>query len=450
VRNILEPFQLRVTADDARTSWIPVRTVDPPALEDLRLEVQEPEYAGGAVIPLLAGQGPYRVLRGSRLSIEGRMKQPIVEAAALTGKTRVPCTVDASDPRRFHGELGPNDWVDGLVSLSVVDRLGLDFARPPAFRIEMLEDTPPRVVAHWSGASRLVVASTRLVGRVTVEDDRQVAAVRLLARLTNAQGEELRPWTPVKVELKQASGGATSSTEVSLAALEVPPGSVLTLVWEATDNDTVSGPKTGRSTERPWSIVEPGELRADWLRREKEQRQLLEQLRIDIDDWRRSFAAALAASPAEDAARRLREFGRLRESLANRAEELEEVRVEIIQSGLETMSSPLTERFTQRIMQPLVRARDQESMRVERLARMALESNPETKQVQEELNQAQEALDQSLREVIRELSRAEGFQEAVRLIEDLRSGQRELLLDTLEAQRRRVRQLLDGEAKQEK
>ncbi|MFO0821315.1 MAG: hypothetical protein U1A77_25455 [Pirellulales bacterium] len=446
VRDILEPFQFRVTADDARTGWIPVRTVDPPALENLRLEVQEPAYTGGAVLPLLAGQGPYRVLRGSRLKIEGRMKQPVVVAAALTGKTRVPCSVDASDPRRFRGELGPNDWVDGLVSLSVVDRLGLDFARPPAFRIEMLEDTPPRVVAHWSGASRLVVASTRLVGRVTVEDDRQVAAVRLLARLTNAQGEELRPWTPVEVELKKTSGSTTSSAEVSLAPLEVPPGSVLTLVWEATDNDTVSGPKTGRSTERPWSIVEPGELRADWLRREKEQRQLLEQLRIDLDDWRRS----LAALPAEDAARRLRDFGRLRESLVDRAQELDEVRVEIIQSGLETMNSPLIERFSQRIMTPLLRARDQESARVERLARIGLDSSQDKSLAQEELNQAQAALDQSLREVIRELSRAEGFQEAVRLIEDLRSGQRELLLDTLEAQRRRVRQLLDGEAKPEK
>lgn len=472
VRDILEPFQFRVAADDARTAWIPVRTVDPPSLADLRLQVVEPTYTGGATVTLTAGQGPYRVLRGSRLRIAGRMKQPIVQAWALTGKTRAALSVDSTDPRQFHGELSPHEWSDGWVSLSVADRLGLDFARAPAFRVELLDDTPPRVAARWTGASRLVAGSARLSASVEVEDDRAVSAVRLLARITDSQGDEVRPWTPVDVALKESSAGPTIrasiaapqarlaattspttapgirrafSADVSLATLDVPAGAVLTLVWEATDNDTVSGPKQGRSTERPWSVVEPGELRDDWLRREKEQRQQLEQLRLDCEEWRK----LLDESRADDRAQRVREFGRLRESLSDRAEELDLVRTEIAHSGLETMNSPLLERFAQRIMAPLVRARDQESVRVERLARDAFDAGAEGTANPLELAQAQDALDRSLREVIRELSRAEGFQEAVRLIEDLRSGQRELLFETLEAQRRRVRQLLDGEAKRE-
>lgn len=454
VRDILEPFQFRVAADDARTAWIPVRTVDPPSLADLRLQVVEPAYTGGATVTLTAGQGPYRVLRGSRLRIEGRMKQPIVQAGALTGKTRVALSVDSTDPRQFHGELAPHEWSDGLVSLSVADRLGLDFARAPAFRIELLDDAPPRVVARWTGASRLVVGSARLTASVEVEDDRAIAAVRLLARITNSQGDEVRPWTPVDVVLKETPTSPTHvpgvrrefSGDVSLATLAAPPGTVLTCVWEATDNDTVSGPKQGRSTERSWSVVEPGELRDDWLRREKEQRQQLEQLRLDFEQWRKSLTESLA----DDRAQRVREFGRLRESLADRAEQLDLVRTEIAHSGLETMNSPLLERFAQRIMAPLMRARDQESVQVERLARDVIDVGAADTARQAKLAQAQDALDRSLGEVIRELSRAEGFQEAVRLLDDLRSGQRELLLETMEAQRRRVRQLLDGEAKPEK
>ena len=48
-----------------------------------------------------------------------------------------------------------------------------------------------------------------------------------------------------------------------------------------------------------------------------------------------------------------------------------------------------------------------------------------------------------LREVVRELARAEGFQEAVRLVEELQDGQRAVLAETLEAERRRVRELLE-------
>ncbi|MEY4177998.1 MAG: hypothetical protein RLY70_1572, partial [Planctomycetota bacterium] len=48
-----------------------------------------------------------------------------------------------------------------------------------------------------------------------------------------------------------------------------------------------------------------------------------------------------------------------------------------------------------------------------------------------------------LRNVAKELTRAEGFQEAVRLVEELQDGQRAVLAETLETERRRVRELLD-------
>jgi hypothetical protein len=53
------------------------------------------------------------------------------------------------------------------------------------------------------------------------------------------------------------------------------------------------------------------------------------------------------------------------------------------------------------------------------------------------------AVVEGLRNVARELARAEGFQEAVRLVEELQDSQRAVLAETLEAERRRVRELLD-------
>lgn len=71
------------------------------------------------------------------------------------------------------------------------------------------------------------------------------------------------------------------SADVSLATLEVPAGAVLDCLGSDRQRHGV-WPQAGRSTERPWSVVEPGELRDDCC--EKEQRQQLEQLRLDFEE----------------------------------------------------------------------------------------------------------------------------------------------------------------------
>src|SRR5205814_9528029 len=87
---------------------------------------------------------------------------------------------------------------------------------------------------------------------------------------------------------------------IELAPLKIPTGTGLSFRFEAADNDDISGPNTGRSSEFLVRIVTEEELRTDLLRREKEQRQEFERLLKNQEDLltdSRAFEAAVKGQP---------------------------------------------------------------------------------------------------------------------------------------------------------
>jgi outer membrane biosynthesis protein TonB len=547
VRDVLEPFAFQVRADDAKSDWIAVRLVDAPRLDSLELSVVEPSYAGGVTVALPPGQGPYRVLRGSELRIAGRVSKALRAARVLTGQREIPLELKAGG---FRGAIPAAELTEGLLSFSVRDEHGLDFARPPTVRLEWLPDEPPAVAVAWIGASRLVVVGGAMEARVDVRDDRQVAGLRLLARVAAPGGDAMaQPWNAwprtITTTTEWPVSGAASVTEtVRWEPASAPVGSVITLAYEATDNDTVSGPKSTRSAEKSLRVVEPAELRADWLRREKETRQLVEQLVDDLVAWGRetleptptpttaplptpstSLMPATPPTPttttppttpptptpsktpadeppatspptveveAENATplterererqrereqeRQLDRYRSYRLAVSEHLAGLTAIWQEMRFSGLEPSNksaspaasaaagttagmgmssatgtpagktsamsaaksaakSSASDRLFERVLAPL------EEVYARRMPPVidGFQADEKTS----ELGAKHALVIDGLREVVRELARAEGFQEAVRLVEELQDGQRAVLAETLEAERRRVRELLE-------
>ncbi|MFM7073874.1 MAG: hypothetical protein ACKO38_18980, partial [Planctomycetota bacterium] len=484
VRDVLEPFVFQVRADDARSSWIAVRLVDPPRLISLELAVIEPAYAGGATVVLPPGQGPYRVLRGSSLRIAGKVSSPLQDARVLTGQRDLPLAVEfpvgqretptdrpaqfqakqreaGADSGGFSGVIPADQLTDGLLSFVVRDEHGLDFPRSPTVRLEWLDDAPPSVAVAWMGASRLVVPGGTLEAEVDVKDDRKVTGLRLLARVAAPSGEKVeQPWAPwPRVASKPVtwpvSGAAQWTESLRLDPALAPIGSVVTLVYEATDNDTVSGPKSSRSAEKSLRVVEPGELRGDWLRREKEIRQQIEQLADDLSIWgeqpesprkssaesdgERSDRELAAASSERQRERDLERYGTYRSAAFEHHVSLMALWQEMRFSGLEPSGKKsAADRLSERVLAPLNEVFERRMPAVIEILRRDGRVG--------ELSARHALVVEGLRNVARELARAEGFQEAVRLVEELQDGQRAVLAETLEAERRRVRELLDRPA----
>jgi hypothetical protein len=282
--------------------------------------------------------------------------------------------------------------------------------------------------------------------------------LRLLARVAAPSGEKVeQPWAPwprVATEpvTWPVSGSSQSKESLRLDPALAPIGSVLTLVYEATDNDTVSGPKSSRSTEKSLRVVEPGELRSDWLRREKETRQQIEQLADDLSAWgerleqpkkslaesdgERSDRELAAANSERQRERDLEQYATYRSAAFEHHVSLMGLWQEMRFSGLEPSGKKsAADRLSERVLAPLKALFEQRMQAVIDLLR---------RDDRESELQARHALVvEGLRNVARELARAEGFQEAVRLVEELQDGQRAVLAETLEAERRRVRELLD-------
>ncbi len=61
---VLEEFQFRARGADAYTPWVSVKLVEPPGVEELKIEVTPPAYAGQSPQTLPPGRGPASGLRG--------------------------------------------------------------------------------------------------------------------------------------------------------------------------------------------------------------------------------------------------------------------------------------------------------------------------------------------------------------------------------------------------
>jgi hypothetical protein len=358
----------------------------------------------------------------------------------------------------FRGSIAAEQLTNGLLSFVVRDEHGLDFPRAPTVRLEWLDDAPPAVAVSWIGASRLVVPGGTLEAEVDVKDDRKVTGLRLLARVAAPSGEKVeQPWAPwprVATEpvTWPVSGSSQSKESLRLDPALAPIGSVVTLVYEATDNDTVSGPKSSRSAEKSLRVVEPGELRSDWLRREKETRQQIEQLADDLSAWgerleqpkkssvesggERSDRELAAANSDRQRERDLEQYATYRSAVFEHYVSLMALWQEMRFSGLEPSGKKsAADRLSERVLAPLKALIEQRMQAVIDLLRRDDRES--------ELPARHALVVEGLRNVARELARAEGFQEAVRLVEELQDGQRAVLAETLEAERRRVRELLD-------
>ncbi|MFO0869896.1 MAG: hypothetical protein U0935_13260 [Pirellulales bacterium] len=471
VRDVLEPFLLRIRADDASAD-VRLRLADPPALRSWTLRVEPPRYTGEEPRELLAGQGPFRVLRGSRLTLAGTVSKPLMQAHLLAGTHRLPLQVEggraADGGSRFRGQVEADQWGEGMLSLTVRDTDGLDFPRAPAVRLEPLDDRPPEVAVTWRGASRLIVATGQLSHAVRLSDDFAVTQVQLRARVADAAGVELHPWSSLESEFP-ANTLPTRNGElagrIDVRPLQLAPGMVLSLAWEVRDNCAVGGPHTSLSAERTWSVVSAEELRSDWLRREKEQRQQLEQLLADWEQWRLALPEAVPVEkPAgtelarggtgageldERLERARKQLVSLTESVADRRRELVMVWEEVGHSGLEASRGPLVERLETRIIPPLQEVVDELLPALARRVRSWRDSltSPMAATAGRTACLAQaDEIAARLRTVIRELARIEGLQEAVRLVEELRDEQQEIMLNTQEIRRRRVAEILEAPA----
>ncbi len=288
-------FTLYFAGDNGRSPSLRFKVLPPPFLERIQAVLEPPGYTRLRPDTLPQGVVRFPVLPGTRVTwivaadrglkrlawsfrspdgAPGSDPVPVAGAAARDADSARAKVTDAVRPSE--DTLGPG------TSFRVVRevRKPLDYSywlqddqgirsRPSLpSRVDIIPDLAPEVDLVSPGGDTVLDRDARMPLAFRVKDDFGVSSLKLIYRvLANgkvaAEGQrDGRDW------LKQARAGLVE-TEWDLHALNLRPDNVVEFHLAAVDNDTVNGPKTGRSATRTLRMPTVQEVLAS--SRQKEQ-----------------------------------------------------------------------------------------------------------------------------------------------------------------------------------
>jgi hypothetical protein len=453
--NVIEPFEFRARGGDAVTDWVRVELVDQPAVTDLQLIVTPPKYTGLAPEELPPGRGPYYVLKGSTLTLSAAANKPLVRADLTIDQKRLP--LGLADPVHFSGQIAAADLISGQYTIDLEDTLGLTSRRPTTFSLRQRIDREPRVRVRLIGVSGMVVPQARIPYSARVTDDFGLTAANIAYRWKGDDQTQDGVSGSLSLTVGQTSGLPEMSLDdaIDLAPLKIPVATGLSFRFEAADNDDISGPNIGRSSEFLLRIVTEEELRTDLLRREKEQRQEFERLVKNQDDLltdsRALQAGVKGSSDLNPAQKDLLVQYHKRQKLVGTstnaiAERMAAIVIEVQNNRLEAEGGRLQTRITTEIVEPMRNVAGELVVRaleaLEKTRRQPSTADRDTALAETITLQTQAVA--KMKEILEHMVKSEGFQEAVNLLYEIQKAQTDVHNETNKARQDRIQRILEG------
>lgn len=476
--NVIEAFEFRARAGSAVSPWRAVVLVEQPTVTEMQVRAAPPEYTSELPFDLPQGAGPFSLLRGTRIELSGKANKDLV-----SGKVEVTSAADEgkqaeyelaiNNNREFTVGLNDDQWLlpdkEGAVPRQVrlriilTDTDGLTSKRPTSFGVRVKTDRTPKVTVEKVGITGIATPQAVIPLFGKAEDD---YAIKSLAIEYELESGDVDPTTtkktlPVKgvnPDTPLPNGLVDYLEAVEVADLELKVGDRLKMIVVAGDNDNVAGPNIGRSVDLPIRIVSEDDLRADLLRREKEQRQELERLIKEQDDLR-TDNLALAAEIANQneitptQKQQLMTLQRRQKLIANNlmiiSGRIESFLLEIQNNRLEEDNGPLQKRLTRDVIEPMREIAEvdvtEAVRRIDEARRLESETGPRGEALQEAADKQEEIL-AKMNEVLKHLVKAEGYQEAINLLMEIVKGQQGVFDMTAKERQERIRRLLEGDS----
>ncbi|MEX2027794.1 MAG: hypothetical protein WEH44_10835, partial [Pirellulaceae bacterium] len=242
---------------------------------------------------------------------------------------------------------------------------------------------------------------------------------------------------------------------LDLSALNLPTGTSLNFHVAARDNDDISGPNVGKSSDFLLRIETEQELQADILRREKEQRQEMERLLKQQEDLRtdcQALQAGLTDSPlATEHKDALMQYQRRQKVIGTNvsaiAERLENIVIEAKNNRLEDPSGNLEKRMREDIIRPMMEIAElavpDTVQHLDQTRRLGAEVAPRNEALTTAVTRQQE-IAAAMREILRHMVKAESYQEAVNLLYEIQKSQQDVLDRTMKERQERIKGIIEG------
>lgn len=415
-------FSYRFRVLGARSAEHRVRVLEPVRVERLGLTIRYPAYSG---LPDFRTASPdVAALRGSRVTVGGESNRPLAGARVVFAADTN--ALEVSGERGFAGEFTVRGDAEGRLELA--DAAGGGFQPVERLRVRAVPDESPLVKLLLPGRDVDLPVSMKLGLAINSLDDFGLTGLWL-------------HWGRDSVFERRRIGSPSGREDTTFFAWDLSdvgllPGEVASYYVSVSDNDNVSGPKTGRTpvfrvrfptmTEIYESSVRQTERTASELAPMRDTQEELSQELGRIADQLRS--------EGELSWDQRQALGELLGEQQDLAEEIAELRDEVARLTDELFSGVALDRETmarlgqlQELLSRLLPRELQESL--ERLQQSLAEESPELQRALEQFEQDQEQLRESIDQALEFLERVmeeQRLEALARQAEDLARAEQEV------------------------
>ena len=284
-------FQYRLHAPPLRTDWYDVTVQKRPLVRQLQLTVSPPAYTGLPSRTLDPNVGDVTGLPGARIRVTATLGGPSVETASLNfdaGRSRSLDVGDGTAQGTF--TLRQED----TYHLRLQSRSGTANRDPIQYRTSLQSDARPSVnFLRPQGTADLGADLTQSL-RVKLSDDYGFTQAKLYYRLAEQQaGDAPDEFSSLPLPLPNSEKTSLELTHEWLLAqesgLDPEPGEVVLYYVKAWDNDTVNGPKSGRTATQRLRRPSLAEQYEELDETQSEAGEQMERLREQSDSVRQQF-----------------------------------------------------------------------------------------------------------------------------------------------------------------
>lgn len=243
VRDTLTYF---FTANHQSSAVYQILPVERPFLRSLKVQVQPPAYAGLLSYFLEDNVGDVTALKGSRINLRGSAnKEPASGTLRFSDSSSVPLSIDR---RTISASLTLSR--DDQYSFSFVDREGNSNQSSIVYRLNVVPDTHPLVQIVLPGKDIDLGDDMTIPLVIESQDDYGISRMRLAYQVISGGEGEM---DSTRLSFQEIQSFKKNQELVRLALpwdlneLDMFPTDVMVYFVEVYDNDSVSGPKRGRS-----------------------------------------------------------------------------------------------------------------------------------------------------------------------------------------------------------
>ncbi|MEW6159717.1 MAG: DUF4175 family protein, partial [Verrucomicrobiota bacterium] len=302
LKNVRADLKYRVTGSDAASDEFKIETYIPPAVKDLNLEIQHPEYTRLAPVRQKAPN-----IKAVRASMAGFDIEPNVELSKATLKfaalPEIP--LERSPDGAWKGQVPITKDTEYWIEL--VDKKGHVGVNEKPFQITALPDKPPKVEILEPAQDTRAFSTNIVPVKISVSDDFGVGDITLVFHKLGGSEQ-----TVAATRVSEENGEVLATADLDLNTLELREFELVAYHAEARDNNTLDGPGVGRS---PMYFIEVTNLESgECLSQNKSQQVNLLVIQKQIIADTSALASKAAPEKFKELAARQRdatEFGRM-------------------------------------------------------------------------------------------------------------------------------------------